>query len=115
MAEPEPRTARLSELRMRLPGLVRGIQEPGIPPEQKAELAVEYEQVLGAMLALALNSWPWERRLLIGGEPFHLPPITAVQPSLICSISSRFPTGVGGRSLMSSFVSHIRLVEFQVG
>jgi hypothetical protein len=53
MAEPDPRDSRLSELRLRLPGLVRGIQEPGITPERKAELAAEYEQVLGAVLALA--------------------------------------------------------------
>ncbi|MDM7938041.1 MAG: hypothetical protein QUV06_11350 [Cyanobium sp. CZS 48M] len=53
MAEPDPRASRLSELRLRLPGLVRGIQEPGITPEWKAELAAAYEQVLGAVLALA--------------------------------------------------------------
>ncbi|WP_158218597.1 hypothetical protein [Synechococcus sp. 1G10] len=40
-------------LRERLPGLVRGIQEPGITPERKTELAADYEQVLGAVLALA--------------------------------------------------------------
>ena len=53
MAEPDPRASRLNELRLRLPGLVRGIQEPGITPERKSELAAEYEQVLGAVLALA--------------------------------------------------------------
>jgi hypothetical protein len=53
MAEPDPRASRLSELRLRLPGLVRGIQVPGITSGRKAELATEYEQVLDAVLALA--------------------------------------------------------------
>jgi hypothetical protein len=53
MVEPDPRASRLNELRLRLPGLVRGIQEPGITRERKSELAAEYEQVLGAVLALA--------------------------------------------------------------
>jgi hypothetical protein len=43
----------LAELRLRLPGLVRGIQEPGIDPRQRSMLAAEYEQLLGAVLALA--------------------------------------------------------------
>ncbi len=53
MSQLDPRLARLAMLRERLPGLVRGIQEPGITPERKAELAADYEQVLGAVLALA--------------------------------------------------------------
>ncbi len=52
MAEPDPRAARLEELRGRLPALVRGIQEPGITHERKAQLAAEYEEVLGAVFAL---------------------------------------------------------------
>lgn len=52
MAEPDPRTTRLEELRGRIPGLIRGIQQPGITPEWKAQLAAEYEEVLGAVFAL---------------------------------------------------------------
>lgn len=53
MSQLDPRLARLAMLHQRLPGLVRGIQEPGITPQRKAELAADYEQTLGAVLALA--------------------------------------------------------------
>lgn len=53
MDEPDHRQARLAELRQRLPGLVRAIQEPGITPQRKAALAVEFEAVHGAALALS--------------------------------------------------------------
>lgn len=52
MSAPDPRQIRLEELRARLPGLVRAIQEPGIDPRQKSMLAAEYEQTLGAVFAL---------------------------------------------------------------
>ncbi|WP_233130152.1 hypothetical protein [Synechococcus sp. 1G10] len=53
MNELDLRLARLTVLRQRLPGLVRGIQESWITPERKAELAADYEQTLGDVLALA--------------------------------------------------------------
>lgn len=59
MVEPDPRVSRLNELRLRLPGLVRGIQEPGITRQRKSELAAEYEQVLGAVLALEVDAFYW--------------------------------------------------------
>ncbi|WP_094556645.1 hypothetical protein [Synechococcus sp. 1G10] len=52
LLDPDPRAARLEELRARLGPLVRAIQEPGLDPRQKSMLAAEYERTLGAVFAL---------------------------------------------------------------
>ncbi len=52
MDEPDRRHARLAQLRQRLPGLVRAIQEPGVTAQRKAALSAEFEAVHGAAVAL---------------------------------------------------------------
>ena len=64
MVVPNPRDSRPNELRLRLLALVRGIQEPGMTHERKAELAAELEDWIEIQLIDQIQQK--ERQMVLG-------------------------------------------------